>query len=658
VIFKIKKISTRVILLVLALELTSISIWGYATYSNSRSELVKSIGSQLYQVALRVDTELKGFFEPATIHISALSDAVQGLNLSEKEMIPITNELFKSRPEIDELSIINGRGEELYRHGRLYSYTGQSKRNISSDPLFNQAMKNGRSTGPIEFSKFYEPTMRMLFRLDNRQGDSLIIETVLNLKWIWGLAQQQVIGESGIVYIVASDGKLVSYPNHSLVLAGAKINDKLPKQHFSKEENRNMQFYSNLDGKSVIGISLYDITMNWWIIVELPTQEGLLPLTRMLHWFSIIFISAVLLTSVIIIIFSKITMRPLDSIMQAISRISLGERGVKIKINTHSELATLAEGINDMMSRLDDRIDQLLESQSALLESKSRYMQLNKNLEQKIQIATQDLQETNKKLTESVKLAKEASQSKSMFLANTSHELRTPLNAILGYSELINEIAEENHDLQLADDTNKIIYSAKYLLELINNLLDLAKIEKGKLQILPEKFNLKEFLDSLVDIISPLANTNHNEFKIDFSPDIEYVTTDETRLRQIIINLVSNSFKFTKQGEVSLSVYSVTIKNIKYLHFCVSDTGIGMTPKQIERLFEVFQQADAKTTRRYGGSGLGLALSKQLALLMKGNILASSISGQGSDFTVVIPMNYYDVEDNHFEDTLNSLKSA
>ena len=177
-------------------------------------------------------------------------------------------------------------------------------------------------------------------------------------------------------------------------------------------------------------------------------------------------------------------------------------------------------------------------------------------------------------------------------------------------------------------------------MELINNLLDLSKIEKGKLQLWPEEFSLKEFLDSVVDIVAPLAEKNRNHFKLDCSPDLGTATHDVTRLRQIIINLVGNACKFTQDGEVSLSINVITVNNCKSLHFCVSDTGIGMTPEQLGKLFEVFQQADAKATRRFGGSGLGLALSKQLALLMKGDIHASSIYGEGSDFVLIIPLDY------------------
>ncbi len=641
--FKSNKISSRIILLVLTLELISISVWGYATYSNSRNELLNSISNRLYEVALRMETELDRFIEPAAIHVNAIGDAIRALNLNSNDIIPIANELFNTRQEIDELSILNANGQELYRHARLTAYGKQDTRNLADDPLVILALKNGKSVSPITFSKYYEPMIRMLFTIKNNRGSPLLIDVTVNLKWIWNLAQQQVIGESGYVYLVGTDAKLISYPDHSLVLAGKRIDDILPRSMLKQQTDRQMLTYPSLTGQTVVGVSHYDERMKWWIIVELPTNEGLVPLTRMMHWFIFVFVCAALFTVATVLIFAKITMRPLEKIMLAIARISKGESGVQVDIKTGSELSTLADGVNEMARKLDERIHLLTESQAALLASKSRYQQLNRSLEHSVQVATQELQETNKRLTESAELAEAASQSKSMFLANTSHELRTPLNAILGYSELIREIAEENLDQQLVDDSKKIIHSARYLLELINNLLDLSKIEKGKLQLLPEKFDLQDFLDSMVDVITPLAAMNRNQFTLEYAPDIGEAVNDVTRLRQIIINLVGNACKFTKDGQVGLEVYVLMVKDIKYLHFSVSDTGIGMTPEQIDNLFGVFQQADAKTTRRFGGSGLGLALSKQLAILMKGDILASSVYGEGSDFTLAIPLNYHDI---------------
>ena len=641
--FKSKKISNRIILLVLSLELVSISVWGYATYSNSRNELLKSISSRLYEVALRMDTELDQFIEPATIHIKAIGNAVRALRLSSRDMIPVVNELFIERPEIEELSIVSIDGKEIYRHSRLHGFASQDARDLSSDPLILQALNDTNSTGHISFSKYFEPTIRKVFKINNDNAPFLI-DVTLNLKWIWSLAQQQNIGETGYVYIVGDNSKLISYPDHSIVLAGDLVDTELPAALLTSQDTRQMHIYRSLTGQEVAGISHYDKDMKWWIVVELPTKEGLLPLERMLDRFILIYLCAAVFAITVVLVFAKITMRPLESIMQAIEQISNGESGVQVNVNTGTELSVLADGINDMARKLDERIQQLMDSQSSLLLSQSRYKELNKTLEKKVDLATQELREANRKLSISVQEAEAASEAKSMFLANTSHELRTPLNAILGYSELINETAVEEGDTQLVKDVEKIIQSARYLLELINNLLDLAKIEKGKLQLLPEAVDVQLFLESITAVIKPLAEVNRNKFTLECSPDIGAIVHDNTRLRQIIINLVGNACKFTHDGEVSLNVYVSKKADAEYLHFCVSDSGIGMTPDQIAKLFNVFQQADAKTTRRYGGTGLGLALSKQLAILMKGDIHASSIFGEGSDFTLILPRNYVDAD--------------
>lgn len=653
-IFKSNKISNRIILLVLSLELVSISIWGYATYSNSRDELLNSISSRLYEVALRMDTELNHFIEPVTIHVGAIGDTIRALNLSSRDVIPVINELFLKRPEIEELSIVSVEGKEIYRHSRLHGFTSKDARNLASDPLIQQALKGTKNAGRISFSEYYEPIFRKVIFIKNSGREKFLVDVTLNLRLIWDLAQHQDIGKTGYVYIVGADSKLISYPDHSYVLAGEPVSKSLPVELFGKEDSRKMHIYRSLTGQEVAGISRYDKDMRWWTIVELPTSEGLLPLTRMLNWFTLIFFCAAVFTVTVVLIFARITMRPLESIMQAIEKISHGESGVKVEVKTASELSVLADCINDMTSKLDERIQLLTNSQAALLTSKTRYKELNKSLEQKIAQATQELRETNEKLSESVKESQAASEAKSMFLANTSHELRTPLNAIMGYSEIIREIAEEKNDKQLVEDSGRIITSAKYLLQLINNLLDLSKIEKGKLQLLPEPVDLKLFLESIVEVVQPLAATNNNKFKLEYTPDIGTIVHDITRLRQIIINLVGNACKFTKNGEVTLEVTTIVIEGVDHLHFCVRDTGIGMKPDQIVKLFEVFQQADAKTTRRYGGSGLGLALSRQLALLMRGDIQASSVYGEGSDFTLILPRDY---TNGQFAELANSIET-
>lgn len=228
--------------------------------------------------------------------------------------------------------------------------------------------------------------------------------------------------------------------------------------------------------------------------------------------------------------------------------------------------------------------------------------------------------------------AKEANMAKSRLLANMSHELRTPLNAIIGYSELIEEESEDGDDYKMEKDVGKIKSAGKHLLRLINEILDLSKIEAGEMTTFYETIYIPKMMRDVDTIIQPLISRNNNEYSITCNDDL-YIKTDLTKLRQIIINLLSNSAKFCQNGQVNLQI----TQDKAGLQFNVKDNGIGMTEIQVQTLFTPFVQADDSTTRRYGGSGLGLAISKQFCEMLDGSISVESKLGHGTSFTVYIP---------------------
>jgi GAF domain-containing protein/DNA-binding response OmpR family regulator/CHASE3 domain sensor protein/anti-sigma regulatory factor (Ser/Thr protein kinase) len=226
---------------------------------------------------------------------------------------------------------------------------------------------------------------------------------------------------------------------------------------------------------------------------------------------------------------------------------------------------------------------------------------------------------------------------KSEFLANMSHELRTPLNAIIGYSEMLQEDAADLGAEQLTDDLRKINAAGKHLLELINAVLDLSKIEAGKMELYLETFDVAGLVRDIAAVIQPLAVRNANRLDVRCPDDIGAMHTDLTKVRQALFNLLSNACKFTEKGTVALSVARQATDGQDWLTFSVTDTGIGMTPDQLAKLFEAFTQADAATTRRYGGTGLGLALSRRLCRMMGGDVTVESEPNRGSTFTIRLP---------------------
>ena len=229
--------------------------------------------------------------------------------------------------------------------------------------------------------------------------------------------------------------------------------------------------------------------------------------------------------------------------------------------------------------------------------------------------------------------AMRAAETKSQFLANMSHELRTPLNAIIGITEMLREDAEDEGQDDLVEPLGRIHRAGNHLLHLINEILDLSKIEAGKLELHLEEVALAAAMRDAAATAEPLAAKDGNRLIVDCPGDIGSIRADATRLRQIILNLLSNACKFTENGEVRLEVR----REPGWVTITITDTGIGMTPEQVGRLFQEFSQADSSTTRRYGGTGLGLAISRKLARLMNGDITVESTSGKGSTFTVRLP---------------------
>jgi PAS domain S-box-containing protein len=232
--------------------------------------------------------------------------------------------------------------------------------------------------------------------------------------------------------------------------------------------------------------------------------------------------------------------------------------------------------------------------------------------------------------------ADRANEAKSQFLANMSHELRTPMNAIIGYSEMLEEEAEEAGAEDFIPDLQKIHSAGRHLLGLINDILDLSKIESGKLELHPETFEISRMVQDVATTVDPLIRKNNNTLTVEFDDNIGAVCTDVTRVRQVLLNLLSNSAKFTENGVITLSTGREALGGSDWLVFQVADEGIGMTEEQLERVFEPFAQADSSTTRKYGGTGLGLAICKRFCEMMGGDISAQSELGAGSTFTVRI----------------------
>lgn len=291
----------------------------------------------------------------------------------------------------------------------------------------------------------------------------------------------------------------------------------------------------------------------------------------------------------------------------------------------------------DNLNRRFERERQARKAAEKIAEEKTRELYMankalqgfNEHLEDTIQLRTQDLERARDQ-------ARAANSIKGRFLANMSHELRTPLNAIIGYSEILQEDAEELKLDTIVPDLKKIQSSGLHLLSIVNDILDLSKIEEGMLQLNPVCFHVGDLIDEVVSNLLPVMSKKKNVFEIHCPEMIGEICTDLIRVRQVLYNLLSNAAKFTSGGTVAISAEECEIHGDPGIEFTVQDNGIGISGEQADRVFEIFVQADETTSREFGGTGLGLPISRRLCRMMGGDLTVKSIEGEGSTFTARI----------------------
>ena len=273
-------------------------------------------------------------------------------------------------------------------------------------------------------------------------------------------------------------------------------------------------------------------------------------------------------------------------------------------------------------------------------QAEEQLLELNRDLDSRVKDRTAQLVSAMEAAEIARVKAEDANRSKSEFLANMSHELRTPLNAIIGYSEMLEEDIADIGEEDFAPDLQKIQGAGKHLLGLINSVLDLSKIEAGRMELFLEDICIKTILEEIIGTIQPLAQKNGNQLCWSCPDDIGMLHADQVKLRQSLINLLSNACKFTEHGQITLTVERMSDalkQNDTWLKFAVVDTGIGMTSEQMGKVFHAFTQADNSTTRKYGGTGLGLTITQQFIAMMGGDVSVESTYGQGTTFTVILP---------------------
>jgi signal transduction histidine kinase/FixJ family two-component response regulator len=377
---------------------------------------------------------------------------------------------------------------------------------------------------------------------------------------------------------------------------------------------------------------LHDVTLNGERVGTLLLRSDMREWSFRAKRYAIIFFVFVFASGLFALLLSsklqRMISRPILQLEDTIRMVSANKNYEIRAVNTYGdEIGRVMDGFNNMLAEIQQRDTALLNANDQL---HARTEELEREVAQR--------QQAQEELLKAKHAAEDASRAKSAFLANMSHELRTPLNAIIGYSEMLEEETRESGNREAIQDLQKIQAAGKHLLSLINDVLDLSKIEAGKMTLHLESFDVPPMIRQIVSTLEPAAAKNGNVINVRIDENVGSMRADVTKVRQILFNLVSNACKFTDSGTVSINVEPITAEEQEWIRFEVRDTGIGITPTQQRQLFQEFAQADTSISRKYGGTGLGLAISHRFVQMMNGYIQVESEPGKGSTFTVLLPI--------------------
>ena len=578
----------------------------YFSYQETRT----SIESLQREKALTAAVRIEHFLGDVQSQLSwtTLPFVTPGVDPMENRRLDYVK-VLRQAPPITDLSYLDARGREQLNISRLTMDTAGSNVDYSRDPRFVEARKANPWFGPVYFRKDTEPYMTVSIpEAPDRPG---VTVASVNLKFIWDVVSRIHIGQKGVAYVVDDKGFLVAHPDISLVLRKVNLSS-LPQVKSSAGAVSDFDWQApddarNLDGVRVLSAFARVEPTGWRVFVEEPASEVFAPLYAAILRTALLLLAGVAISVAASLVLARRMVEPVRELQRGAERIGAGDLSNRIEVRTGDELEDLARRFNTMTSQLQESYA---------------------DLEKKVEERTAELREATRQL-------EAANKHKSEFLANMSHELRTPLNAIIGFSDvmlsgMVGPISDKQKEF-----TGDIRDSGRHLLGLINDILDLSKIEAGRMELDVSRFDLAAAVDSAMTLVRGRAERHSIRLESEVAPGLGEYDGDERKFKQIVLNLLTNAVKFTPEGG---TVSVAASRNGRDYIFSVRDTGVGIAPEDHERIFEEFRQVGSDYERKAEGTGLGLTLTRKLVELHGGRIRVESAVGKGSVFTFNLPI--------------------
>ena len=529
--------------------------------------------------------------------------------------------LLRQVPAITELSHLDASGKEQLRVSRLAMDTVGSNADWSRDAKFVEAKARKTYYGPVYFRKESEPYMSISMA---QSGGGVTVAEV-NLKFIWDVVSQIKIGKAGRAFVVDGGGILIADPDISLVLQKTSLAslEQVTAATFTAagSPRRDVTIGRDLQGRRVLTAHASIAPLRWSVFAELPLEEAFAPLRASIERTVVLVVIGVALSVIGSMLLARRMVQPIRALQEGAAKIGAGDLGQRLELGTADELDDLAQQFNRMTAQLQES-----------------YATLEQKVEERTRALTEALERNQTLLREVEEKTRElevASRHKSEFLANMSHELRTPLNAIIGFSEvLLERMFGELNDKQ-EEYLHDILGSGRHLLSLINDILDLSKIEAGRLELELGDFDLPQAIDNALTLVRERASRRSISLAVDVEPGVASIRADQRKVKQVLLNLLSNAVKFTGEGG------HVAVKAARadgMVEVSVTDTGVGIAPEDHAIIFEEFRQVGGDYSRKQEGTGLGLALARKLVELHGGTLWVKSQVGEGATFTFTLPV--------------------
>ncbi|MEM9482442.1 MAG: ATP-binding protein [Cyanobacteria bacterium P01_F01_bin.116] len=639
-----KSLLLRLITPLSLLSIATVLTISVSTYFSARETLKKSLYDRLSVAATLKEEELNQWFDSQRNDILLLArlpevqaqtqillatpeaEAAEAVTDSEKpsdtaikqaakkQLAAYLQDIIAFKPDLAEVSIVADSGTVLFSTNNQFQETDQ----ILDDGVTYFADASDKIS-PVFYRSDTTGATAITFAtpvLDSAKNRIGVLLATLDLQDVDSLIQERTgLGKTGTTYLVGQlEEQNIFIASEQSEESEGEIDSFAIDTAIAGESGAGL--YQNYAGEPVIGVYRWLDDQSLALLAEINQREAFAPARSLVGNILLIGFGATgLLLSGIYLLSRRIT-KPITEITKAAIQLQSGDLDQALTITSQDEIGVLAQAFNHMTQQLQQSF--------IILETNNQELELR-------------VQERTAELEESKEIAEAATRTKSAFLANMSHELRTPLNSIIGYSEMLEEDIEIIGKTDLIPDLHRIQGSSKHLLNLIDSVLDLSKIEAGRMELNLQSVGISSLVENVLATIRPAATKKGNSIVLSNLSTVNVIDTDIDKLSQCLLNLLNNANKFTEYGQITLTIQTPHYQDEQYLEFIVQDTGIGLETDQLEQVFGAFNQADISSTRRYDGTGLGLTITREFVYMLGGIVTAQNAPDQGSIFTIRIP---------------------